>query len=131
MLNFKIIYAKLGCIKFLLRVKDLLWTEFKSLNSFEQIKLLADPRRMAILRRVMNSPATLTQLGRELGKHPAWIQHHVKVLLSAGLIELDEVKITAGVAEKFYRARAGRSSFTTSSCPKATSRPSSFLAATT
>ena len=77
------------------------------LTSFEQIKLLSDPRRMAILRRLMNSPATLTQLGKELGRHPAWIQHHVKVLLAAGLVELDEVRITAGVAEKYYRARAG------------------------
>jgi putative molybdopterin biosynthesis protein len=79
----------------------------ESLNSFEQIKLLADPRRMAILRRLMNSPATLTQLGKELGRHPAWIQHHVKVLLAAGLIEIAEVRVTTGVTEKFYRARAG------------------------
>jgi putative molybdopterin biosynthesis protein len=79
----------------------------ESLNSFEQIKLLADPRRLAILRRLMNSPATLTQLGRDLGKHPAWIQHHVKVLLASGLVEISEVRVTAGVTEKFYRARAG------------------------
>jgi len=77
------------------------------LNSFDQIKLLADSRRMTILRRLMNSPATLTQLGKEIGKHPAWIQHHVKVLLSTGLVEVDEVRVTSGVAEKFYRARAG------------------------
>jgi putative molybdopterin biosynthesis protein len=77
------------------------------LNSFDQIKLLADSRRMNILRRLMNSPATLTQLGKELGKHPAWVQHHVKVLLSAGLVEIDEVRVTSGVTEKFYRARAG------------------------
>lgn len=107
MLNFKFIYAKLGCIKFFLKGKGLIMDRVESLNSFEQIKLLADPRRMAILRRLMNSPATLTQLGRELGKHPAWIQHHVKVLLSAGLVEVAEVRITAGVMEKFYRAKAG------------------------
>ncbi len=79
----------------------------ESLNSFEQIKQLADPRRMTILRRLMNSPATLTQLGKELGKHPAWIQHHVKVLLSAGLVEIAEVRVTTGITEKFYRAKAG------------------------
>jgi len=77
------------------------------LNSFDQIKLLADSRRMNILRRLMNSPATLTQLGKELGRHPAWIQHHVKVLLSAGLVEIAEVRVTTGITEKFYRAKAG------------------------
>lgn len=79
----------------------------ESLNSFEQIKLLADSRRMAILRRLMASPATLTQLGRELGKHPAWIQHHVKALEAGGLAEIAEVRVTTGITEKFYRARAG------------------------
>jgi putative molybdopterin biosynthesis protein len=79
----------------------------ETLHTFEQIKQLADPRRMAILRLLMGSPATLSQLGTALGKHPAWIQHHVKALLSAGLVELDEVRVTAGVTEKFYRAKAG------------------------
>jgi putative molybdopterin biosynthesis protein len=79
----------------------------ESLNSFEQIKLLADSRRMAILRRLMASPATLTQLGRELGKHPAWIQHHIKALEAGGLVEIAEVRVTTGITEKFYRARAG------------------------
>jgi putative molybdopterin biosynthesis protein len=79
----------------------------ESLHAFEQIKLLADPRRMAILRMLMDSPATLTQLGKALGRHPAWIQHHVKALLSAGLVEIAEVRVTAGVTEKFYRAKAG------------------------
>jgi len=79
----------------------------ESLHAFQQIKQLADPRRLAILRLLMDSPATLTQLGKALGRHPAWIQHHVKALLSAGLVEIAEVRVTAGVTEKFYRARAG------------------------
>jgi molybdopterin molybdotransferase/putative molybdopterin biosynthesis protein len=79
----------------------------ESLNSFDQIKLLADPRRMAILRMIMDSPATLTQLGKALGRHPAWIQHHIKALISTGLVEIAEVRVTAGVTEKFYRAKAG------------------------
>jgi putative molybdopterin biosynthesis protein len=81
--------------------------KIETLQTFEQIKLLSDPRRMAILRRLMASPATLTQLGREQGKHPAWIQHHIKVLLSSGLVEIAEVRVTTGVKEIFYRARAG------------------------
>ncbi|GAB4421036.1 MAG: hypothetical protein Kow002_09760 [Anaerolineales bacterium] len=77
------------------------------LRTFEQIKLLADTRRMDILRLLMAGPATLTHLARELGKSPAWVRHHILALESADLIELAEVRITGKVTEKFYRAKAG------------------------
>ncbi len=76
------------------------------LNTFEQIKLLADARRLSILRHLMAGPASLTQLGRALGEHPAWVRHHLVRLEQAGLVEIAEVKTTAGVTEKFYRAKA-------------------------
>jgi putative molybdopterin biosynthesis protein len=77
------------------------------LHAFEQVKLLADQRRMTILRLLMAQPATLQQLGDRLGHSPAWVRHHVKVLEQAGLVELTEVRTTGTVTEKFYRARAG------------------------
>lgn len=77
------------------------------LTSYDQIKLLSDSRRMEILRLLMVEPATLSQLGRVLGRHPAWVQHHIKALEAGGLVEVAEVRVTAGVTEKFYRARAG------------------------
>jgi putative molybdopterin biosynthesis protein len=78
----------------------------ESLHSFEQIKILADANRLGILRLLMGQPATLTQLGEILGEHPAWVRHHVKILETGGLIELCELRVTAGVVEKFYRAKA-------------------------
>jgi putative molybdopterin biosynthesis protein len=79
----------------------------RPIQTFEQIKLLADPRRLDILRRLMSAPASLTQLGAALGEHPAWVRHHLKQLEAAGLVELVETRLQAGVTEKFYRARAG------------------------
>ncbi|MBE3120208.1 MAG: helix-turn-helix domain-containing protein [Candidatus Atribacteria bacterium] len=76
------------------------------LRSFEQLKLLADPRRLAILRLLMAGPASLTLLGKALGEHPAWVRHHLKQLEGAGLVELVETRVQSGVVEKFYRARA-------------------------
>jgi putative molybdopterin biosynthesis protein len=81
--------------------------QFEIIKEFEQIKLLADSRRLAILRKLMARPATLTQLGEALGEHPAWVRHHVKQLELAGLVELVETHVTSGVVEKFYRAHAG------------------------
>lgn len=82
-------------------------SSIQSLQSFEQLKLLADPRRRAILQELMLGPASLTMLGKTLGEHPAWIRHHLKQLEAAGLVELVETKIQSGVVEKFYSSRAG------------------------
>jgi molybdate-binding protein/DNA-binding HxlR family transcriptional regulator len=77
------------------------------LHSFEQLKLLSDPKRRAILQELMLGPASLTMLGKRIGEHPAWIRHHLKQLEAAGLVELVETKIQSGVVEKLYSAQAG------------------------
>jgi putative molybdopterin biosynthesis protein len=78
----------------------------ETIRTFDQIKLLADARRMDILRLLMASPATLTHLARTLKQSPAWVRHHVLALQSAGLVELNEVRKTGKVTEIYYRARA-------------------------
>lgn len=76
------------------------------LHSLETIKILTDSRRMEILRLLMASPATLTQLARTLKQSPAWIRHHMLALEAASLVEVSELRKTGKVTEKFYRARA-------------------------
>jgi len=76
------------------------------INSFDKIKLLADSRRMDILRLLMASPATLTHLARTLKQSPAWVRHHILTLESADLIEVSEIRKMGKVTEKFYRAKA-------------------------
>jgi len=70
------------------------------------IKLLADSRRMDILRLLMASPATLTHLARTMKQSPAWIRHHILALESANLVAVSEIRTTGKVTEKFYRAQA-------------------------
>lgn len=76
------------------------------LHSFDKIKLLADSRRMDILRLLMATPATLTHLARTLKQSPAWVRHHILALESADLIEVSEIRRTGKVMEKYYRAKA-------------------------
>jgi putative molybdopterin biosynthesis protein len=78
----------------------------ETVRSFGNIKLLADSRRMDILRRLMASPATLTHLARAMQQSPAWIRHHILALESTDLVEVSEVRKTGRVTEKFYRAKA-------------------------
>jgi putative molybdopterin biosynthesis protein len=77
------------------------------IKNFETFKSLADPRRLHILKLLMDAPATISQLGEKLGEHPAWVRHHVKQLEKAGLVEIDEVRVVGGYVEKYYRSRAG------------------------
>ncbi len=81
--------------------------KISQLTSFDQIKVLADANRQNLLRLLMAAPATLTQLGKIVGETPAWVRHHVKLLESAGLIEISEIRTDGIVTEKYYRAKAG------------------------
>ncbi len=76
-------------------------------ESSPQIKLMADGRRAEILRLLMASPATLTQLASRLGQSPAWVRHHLKALEAAGLVVLSAVCKSGKVTERYYRATAG------------------------
>ena len=76
------------------------------IHSFGNIKLLADPRRMDILRLLMASPATLTHLSWTMKQSPAWIRHHILALEAVELVEVSEIRKTGKVTEKFYRAKA-------------------------
>jgi putative molybdopterin biosynthesis protein len=80
--------------------------KIEPVHSFEHLKLLADSRRLDILRLLMASPATLTNLARNMKQSPAWIRHHMLALEAAHLVEVSEVRKTGRVTEKFYRAKA-------------------------
>jgi putative molybdopterin biosynthesis protein len=76
------------------------------IRHFEHLKLLADARRLEILRLLMAKSGTLSTLGKALGEHPARVRHHLKLLEKAGLIELVETRPLHGFVEKYYRATA-------------------------
>ena len=73
---------------------------------FQQLKVLGDAQRLAILRRLMAAPATLSQLGEFFHETPAHIRHHLKSLEQAGFVELDSVNLVRNLWEKYYRASA-------------------------
>jgi len=79
----------------------------ETIREFDKIKLLADARRLTILRLLMASPATLTQLAHRLRQSPAWVSHHVKALEAASLVALVEIRTVGRTTEKYYQARAG------------------------
>lgn len=78
-----------------------------TIDRHDQLAALSDEHRLAILRRLMCGPSTLSRLGREFDKHPAWVRHHLKRLEAVGLVEAAGQQTTRNYTEKFYRAAAG------------------------
>lgn len=79
----------------------------ETINRQDQLGALADEHRLALLRRLMCGPSTISRLGRDFDRHPAWIRHHLKRLEAVGLVEAAGEKTTRNYTEKFYRASAG------------------------
>ena len=78
----------------------------RNIDRLEAVRAMAEPHRMTILRLLLARPRTISGLGEILGKHPAWVRHHVKVLEGAGLARVAEVRTTRNYTEKFYAATA-------------------------
>ncbi len=75
-----------------------------TISSFEQLKVLGHPLRLAILRRLMQQPATLSQLGASFQQSPAHIRHHVKSLEQAGLVMFTTAPPLQNHLERYYQA---------------------------
>lgn len=73
-------------------------------HSLDKLKVVADERRVAILRLLMAKPATISQLGRIMKKHPAWIKHHLEKLLAIGAVQISHIDISKNRLEKYYSA---------------------------
>ncbi len=80
--------------------------KIEQVSTIEKVKAMADARRLPILQKLMAGPATVSQLGRAFGRHPAWIRHHVKQLEEVGLVRLASERPVRGFTEKYYQAVA-------------------------
>lgn len=78
----------------------------RNIDRLDAVRAVSDPHRMEILRLLLARPHTISSLGRELGRHPAWVRHHVLALEAAGLVHLAEERTTRNYTEKYYAASA-------------------------
>jgi DNA-binding transcriptional ArsR family regulator len=71
----------------------------------EELKALAHPLRMRILRLCLDEARTNKELADALQKDPATVLHHVRLLLRNGFLEAEPLRVGArGALEKPYRA---------------------------
>jgi DNA-binding transcriptional ArsR family regulator len=78
----------------------------RKLSSKNELRAYVNATRITILALLRDFSATITQIAREIGTHPANLTHHFRILERAGLIRLVEKRDTGRNLEKFYRAAA-------------------------
>ena len=76
------------------------------LANLEQMKLLADPRRIRIMEILCGEERTTKQVAEILGEPPTRLYHHVTALARVGLIQLTRTRQSRGALEKYYVAVA-------------------------
>jgi len=70
-----------------------------------EFKAMAHPLRLRILRLCLNDALTNKELAERLGKDPATVLHHVRMLVDAGFLAPDRIRSGArGALEKPYKA---------------------------
>ncbi|NLW23889.1 MAG: helix-turn-helix transcriptional regulator [Clostridia bacterium] len=80
--------------------------EIMVLQDLEQIKPLADPLRVKILKILINRQATVKQVADELHQSSAKIHYHIKELEKNGFIKMVDTVEKGGILEKYYQAVA-------------------------
>ena len=75
-------------------------------QSLEQIRILRVPTRWEMLNLLVKQQMTSAQIARALGVTRSLAHYHLKVLENADLVVFQEERISNGMVEKYFRARA-------------------------
>lgn len=77
--------------------------ESYEIENIEQLRAIADVRRLRIIDLLQKQPMTVTQLGEMMGEAPAKMHYHVRELEKVGLLKLVETREKGGILEKYYQ----------------------------
>ena len=83
-------------------------TGVQTVTDLAQIRALADPLRLRILRALSGVPCTTKQVAIVLGEKPTKLYHHVEALERVGLIHQTETRRNRGTTEKYFQAVAAQ-----------------------
>lgn len=76
-----------------------------TLTTKEELNIYMSPTRQQLLRQlsIANAPMTPKMLSEKLSISASGVQHHIKKLMSLGLIELDHTEVINGITASFYK----------------------------
>jgi DNA-binding transcriptional ArsR family regulator len=77
-------------------------------TNLEQVRLLADPLKLRIIRSFAEGPKTTREVADQLGENLTRLYRHVDALFDAGLIEITSERKKRGTVERTFQAIAQR-----------------------
>ncbi len=77
-----------------------------TLSDLDAIRALSDPRRLDLLKALVEAPCTAKQLAEAVGEDKSRLYYHISELERCGLIEVVEERQKRNLIEKVYRATA-------------------------
>lgn len=77
----------------------------KTIDDLETIKIIADERRLALLR-LLTKPKTVKEISTALDLPQSQLYYHVGLLEKHGLIQVVATNVVSGIIEKQYQATA-------------------------
>lgn len=77
----------------------------KTIEDLETIKIMADERRLALLR-LLIKPQTIKEVAAVLGVPQSQLYYHVNLLEKHGLLHVVDTNVVSGIVEKQYQATA-------------------------
>lgn len=80
--------------------------EIQVIKSIDELKVLANPHRIQILRMLIEEPRTVKEISIELNKPQNKIHYHINLLRDAGFVSIKEERRKRNLTEKVYQAKA-------------------------
>jgi len=82
--------------------------EYLELDTEERIKAFTHPYRMKLLHalREAGRPSTATEVARSLGDGPGKAHYHMRILESAGIVEVARTELVNGIVARYYEPSA-------------------------
>lgn len=76
------------------------------IEDLDTLKVLADSRRLSILKAIGTKPITVKQIAKRVGIPPTKLYYHMNMMEKHQIIQVAETRVVSGIIEKLYTVTA-------------------------
>ncbi len=76
------------------------------IEDLDTLKVLADSRRLSILKSLGTTPLTVKQISKRVGMPATKLYYHINMMEQHNIIQVVDTRVVSGIIEKFYTVTA-------------------------
>ncbi|MCB0033980.1 MAG: helix-turn-helix transcriptional regulator [Anaerolineales bacterium] len=76
------------------------------IEDLDTLKILADSRRLSILKSLGTTPLTVKQVSKRVGIPATKLYYHINMMEQHNIIQVVDTRVVSGIIEKFYTVTA-------------------------